>query len=120
MRANYLPLLSLPLLLAACQTMPSGTAATARPAPEGFALAQASCGGCHATRANEMSHRSNAPPFAELVNKEGVTNETLSVWLRDAHNYPSEMDFYLDDRKVNSIVAYMLTLKEPKYKRAPD
>ncbi|MEA1015317.1 hypothetical protein SH593_12215 [Sphingosinicella sp. LY1275] len=55
-----------------------------------------------------------------IVNQDGVTAETLSVWLRGAHNYPREMDFYLGDRDVEKLVAHMLTLQDPNYKRPPD
>jgi hypothetical protein len=30
------------------------------------------------------------------------------------------MDFYLNDAQVNELVAYMLTLKDPNYRRPPD
>ena len=108
------------LLATACQKLPSVEPATSRPLSGELAMVQASCGECHAVRRNEISRRSNAPSFSEIVNTDGATKETISVWLRGAHNYPSEMDFTLDDRKVESIVAYLLTLKDPKYRRAPD
>jgi mono/diheme cytochrome c family protein len=89
-------------------------------APAHQALAQASCGSCHSVGRYGTSPYSNAPPFSVIVNQEGVTAETLSIWLRGAHNYPSEMDFYLDERKVDALVSYMLTLRDPNYKRPPD
>lgn len=55
-----------------------------------------------------------------IVNQEGLTEETLSTWLRGAHNYPSEMDFYLNDAQVTQLVGYMLTLRDPNYRRPPD
>jgi len=112
-------LLTLPLILAACQKSPPVEAAMSRPPPDELALVQTSCGECHAVRKNEISHRSNAPAFPDIVNTQGVTRETLTTWLRGAHNYPSEMDFYLDDRKVDAIVNYLFTLREPKFKRTP-
>lgn len=112
-------LLSLPLIVTACQNSTPVEAMTSRPPADKVALVQASCGECHAVRPNEISPRSNAPSFPEIVNKEGLTRETLTTWLRGAHNYPSEMDFYLDDQKVDAIVDYFLTLREPQFKRTP-
>ena len=37
-----------------------------------------------------------------------------------AHNYPSEMNFYLNDAQVDQLVGYMLTLRDPNYRRPPD
>ena len=45
-----------------------------------------------------------------------MTAGTLSSWLRDAHNYPSEMEFQLDSNKVDDLVSYMLTLRDPNYR----
>jgi mono/diheme cytochrome c family protein len=115
-----LRLVWLPLSLAACQDLPSVAPAPSAAAVEGKALAQASCAECHAIEAYGTSSNSNAPPFPVIVNQEGVTAETLSFWLRGAHNYPREMDFYLDERKVDALVAYLLTLRDPNYRRPPD
>ena len=89
-------------------------------AAQGQALAQESCSGCHAIGNSIASPNSNAPLFPVIVNQEGVTSETLSYWLRGAHNYPVEMDFYLDAKKVDALVAYMLTLQDPNYERPID
>ena len=124
-----LPLLCLTLLLAGCQQVPAAQAATqpaalsvAPPAApsEGETFAQARCGGCHAVGKQGWSPRSAAPAFPVIVNHEGLTAETLSTWLRGAHNYPDEMDFYLGDRDVDRLVGYMMTLKDPNYRRPPD
>ena len=87
---------------------------------DGHAFAQATCAQCHAIERYGASRISNAPPFPAIVNQEGVTAETLSYWLRGAHNYPREMDFYLDDRQVDALVTYLLTLRDPNYRRPPD
>jgi mono/diheme cytochrome c family protein len=115
-----LNLLWLLVLLTACQSVPSVEPAQANARPESLALAQASCGGCHAVGRTGTSSNSNAPPFAAIANQEGLTAETLSYWLRGAHNYPREMDFSLRESEVNSLVAYMLTLRDPNYRRPPD
>lgn len=115
-----LPLLCLPPLLIACQNLSSAEPAPSTAPPRGQAFAQASCGGCHAVGLYGTSSNPNAPPFGAIVNQEGLTAETLSVWLRGAHNYPREMDFYLIEREVSELVAYMLTLRDPNYRRPPD
>jgi len=65
---------------------------------------------------HEVSPNPNAPPFAAIVNTASLTPETLSAWLRDAHNYPEEMEFYLEGSEVDEIAAYMLTLRDPNYR----
>ena len=115
-----LHLLGLTLLFAACQNVPPAEPPSAAiPAP-GQALAEAKCGGCHAVGRYGRSSYSSALPFPAIVNQEGVTAETLSFWLRGAHNYPREMDFNLREPEVDALVAYMLTLKDPNYRRPPD
>lgn len=109
-----------PLLLAACQPLPSVEPAPSATAVEGGAFAEASCAECHAVGRYGISRISNAPPFPVIVNQEGVTAETLSYWLEGAHNYPREMDFYLREREVDGLVAYMLTLQDPNFRRPPD
>ncbi len=113
-------LLCLTLSLAACRSVPSGEPAGSSVAPRGQAFAEVSCGGCHAIGSDRTSPNSAAPPFPAIVNQEGLTAETLSVWLRGAHNYPSEMDFSLNERQVDELVQYMLTLRDPNYRRPPD
>ena len=115
-----LPLLGLPLLLAACQNLPSSEPASAPAASRGQAFARATCAGCHAVGTDGRSSNPNAPPFGYIANQEGVTAETLTVWLRGAHNYPMEMDFYLTPNEVDPLVAYLLTLRDPDYRRPPD
>ena len=115
-----LHLLGFTLLVTACQNVPPAEPAASTVAPPGQAFAQASCGGCHAVGRSGSSSNPNAPPFPAIVNQEGLTAETLSFWLRGAHNYPREMDFYLAEREVDELVAYMLTLRDPNYRRPPD
>ena len=80
-----------------------------------LAFAQAACGGCHAVERYELSPNPKAPPFIRIVNLPGLSSDTLSAWLRDAHNYPEEMDFHLDAAEVEALTAYMLTLRDPDY-----
>ncbi|GAA0284942.1 hypothetical protein GCM10009127_28270 [Alteraurantiacibacter aestuarii] len=106
--------------LAACQGAPSASI-TSAPAPEQgrvLAFAQGACGGCHAVENNALSPNPEAPEWPLIVNRPGLTNATLTSWLRDAHNYPEEMDFDLDVPQVEELVAYMLTLQSPDYEPA--
>lgn len=110
------------LALAACQT--HGSAPPGAPAPtpalQGQARAQAMCGGCHAVGRSGASSNPNAPPFHSIINQADLRPETASAWLRGAHNYPAEMNFTLSEREVDELIAYMLTLRDPNYRRVPD
>ena len=110
--------LALAAAVVACQPLsPAGNTAAAQP-HRSLAFAKAACGGCHAVERQSVSPNPNAPPFAAIVNQEGVTANTLSSWLRNAHNYPSEMKFNLEGRRVDDLVEYMLTLRDPNYRPA--
>ena len=79
-------------------------------------FAQAACGDCHAVERLHLSPNPKAPAFVQIANRTGLTDETLSYWLRSAHNYPEAMDFELDDARVEELTAYILTLREDGYK----
>jgi mono/diheme cytochrome c family protein len=115
-----LSLLGLALLMAGCQNPPLDERAPPSMPSRGQAFAEATCGGCHAVTLYGRSSNPNAPPFGYIANQEGVTKETLTVWLSGAHNYPMEMDFYLQAREVDDLVGYLLSLKDPHYRRPPD
>lgn len=119
---KWTPLLLLCLLLplVACQNLSSPRPSSSTAMLPGQVFAEASCSGCHAIGRYGSSSNPNAPPFAYIANQEGLTGATLSYWLRGAHNYPFEMDFNLNERQVNDLVAYMLTLRDPHYRRPPD
>ena len=122
MKFKPVHLLCLALPAAAAHSLPSSAPPPQSPpvVARGQAFAEATCGGCHAVGRSGHSSAADAPPFMAIVNQEGLTEETLSTWLRGAHNYPSEMDFYLNDEQVRELVAYMLTLRDPNYRRPPD
>lgn len=109
-----LPVLAFAFGLAACQPVPP--AGTASAPPVGEALASARCGTCHAIGRQGLSPNPNAPPFAAIVNQPGLTDATLSTWLRDAHNYPQDMDFTLGEGEVDALIAHMLMLRDPDYR----
>jgi mono/diheme cytochrome c family protein len=114
--------------IAACQTAPQEPSAlvVGKPAqsnggenPAGsLAFAQAACGGCHAVERGALSPAPAAPAFADIANREGLTAASLAAWLRDAHNYPEEMEFDLQGPQVDVLAEYILTLRESGY-RAP-
>jgi len=103
----------------ACQTGPdsSGSAqvasAAAQPGPPAFV--EAACGDCHSVEPAFLSPNPNAPSFADIANREGLTDETLSSWLADAHNYPEVMDFDLNSDQIDLVADYMITLRREDY-----
>ena len=125
--------ITLAIVTAACQPAPSGeqvASAAQMPQPaastdqlantEGpnriLGFVQGACGDCHAVQTPGLSPNPEAPPFADIANRKGLTYETLSQWLRDAHNYPEVMDFDLDAPQVDDLAAYILTLRDENYK----
>ena len=107
--------IALAVLAPACQPLPPRSA---EPTDLARTELSSSCGRCHAVGRLGDSPNPNAPPFAAIVNQPNLTADTLSSWLRDAHNYPSEMAFSLSDEQVDELVRYMLTLQEPAYRPA--
>ena len=108
--------------LAACQTA-YGEEETAITAPTDvahdnpLAFAQGACGGCHAVEKPWLSPNPASPTFADIANREGVTEDTLQAYLTDAHNYPMVMDFDLDPEQAKELAHYILTLRDPEYRK---
>lgn len=99
-----------PLLLlaaAGCETLEVGEAPPSDPSM-GLLIAQNNCARCHLTGGGGASPNPDAPTFRAIVNRPGMTEETLAGWLRDGHNYPQEMGFHLEPHQVDSLVAYMI------------
>ncbi len=116
-------LLAAPLLaLAACQT-----AGTDNPPPmvgrstspshdtRAPAFVEAACGGCHAVEPPFLSPNPQAPSFASIANRRGLSETSLADWLANAHNYPEDMDFTLTRPQINQIARYMVTLRRAGY-----
>ncbi len=118
--------IALAMGLAACQPAMQGEPAAASAAPTSgieasigdAAFAQAACAGCHAIRPLELSPNPEAPSFSDIANRRGLTGESLSTFLRDAHNYPEAMDFDLTPARVDALTAYILTLRDETYRPA--
>ena len=120
---KHLPAAALALGLAACQPAVQDGPAAAPPPASGIeasigdaAFAEAACAGCHAIRPLELSPNPEAPSFSDIANRSGLTGETLSTFLRDAHNYPEAMDFDLTPTRVEALTAYILTLRDENYR----
>lgn len=84
----------------------------------GLAFARPHCAACHAVVANGTSPMPEAPPFADIANRPGVTRETLAQFLRDSHNFPEAMNFRVEPRDIDDLADYMLTLREAGYRPA--
>jgi len=104
------------LLLGACQHAGAPEPVTiAEEHRDAHALAQAACAGCHSVEAYGLSPNTAAPEWPVIANTPGLTRETLTVWLTGAHNYPEQMDFYLEEGEIEQLVDYMLTLRRDDY-----
>lgn len=115
-------LLATPLLaLAACQTAaPDGPPMVGRATSGAHdtrapAFIQAACGGCHAVEPPFLSPVPEAPSFASIGNRSGLSEQSLADWLAEAHNYPEDMDFTLTRPQINQIARYMVTLRKAGY-----
>lgn len=112
--------------LAACSAAPQPPQPANAPAPvsapiltaveRGQAFAQARCSACHAITADGVSPNPESPPFAAIINKPGLTRDTLRGFLRDSHNFPDAMNFHVEPEQVNDLADYMLTLRTPDYR----
>ena len=116
LRAKMLAALSLAVLLGGCAYEAERAQSVSSAAQPSFAFIEASCGGCHSVERHGVSPNPGAPPFAAIANQEGLTEATLGSWLLDAHNYPEEMEFELDQPEVSGLADYILTLRDPGYR----
>jgi mono/diheme cytochrome c family protein len=114
---RHLLLLGAALLLGACQQQRLVSQSALASQTRGHGFASASCAACHGIERDSMlSPNPRAPSFPAIVNRQGLTAETLSSWLHNAHNYPAEMEFELDPKRADDLVEYMLTLRDPNYR----
>jgi len=120
-------LLAITVLMAPSCTASEGR--TSRPGPTlasevraeqaGLAFARARCAGCHSV-ARGVSPNPQAPTFEAVINTPGLDFSTLSSWLGNSHDFPAMMNFTIDSAEVDNLASYMLTLKDPGYRRAND
>ncbi|GAA0464480.1 hypothetical protein GCM10009096_01210 [Parasphingorhabdus litoris] len=117
----------LPLAMLGCAAVPTGqnisdnglgeaTASGNSDPIQGLTIAQAHCAACHAVEDGQISSNEQAPPFHAIANTEGLTDETLTTWLSDSHNYPDLMDFDIESTDIDALAAYILTLQSADYK----
>lgn len=115
------------LALNACMTPRHGgeTAATGKSAKRppltkqarrGLAFAQSHCAQCHGVASGAISRNPESPPFEAVVNAPGLTRETLTVFLRDSHNFPATMNFEIEPAQIDDLAAYMITLRREGYR----
>ena len=113
------------LALSACALAPWQDSGMSPSAPEdsslpdepddattGLRLAEARCSGCHAVTPGQVSPNSDAPPFASIAQRLGLTHSSASSWLRQSHNFPDQMNFYLESDQAEQLATYLLTLRE--------
>ncbi|RVQ68778.1 hypothetical protein EKN06_00650 [Croceicoccus ponticola] len=114
-----LPVLAVLLLVAGACAPVSQREATAASLPavemRGLAFAQAHCSECHAVIAGQVSPLAEAPPFEAVVNVPGLTEATITPWLRNSHNFPDMMNFAIDPAEIDNLAAYMLSLQNRNY-----
>lgn len=79
------------------------------------AFVEAACGGCHAVEPPFLSPNPQAPSFAAIANRRGLSEKSLADWLAEAHNYPEDMDFTLTRPQIDQIARYMVTLRAAGY-----
>jgi mono/diheme cytochrome c family protein len=103
------PALCFATLLAACQTTEPA------PEPDPPAFVEAVCGGCHGVEPPFLSPEPEAPTFAAIANRRGLSESSLADWLANAHNYPEAMDFDLTRERADMVASYMITLRRPDY-----
>ncbi len=126
----FLLAVCLPLVITGCMTAPTRPSAsdinTAVANPElssdsdkaarGLLFVKTHCAACHGVTSGQISTNQKAPPFESIVNVRGLTENSMKTWLRDSHNYPEQMDFEIDAKRIDELAAYMLTLKSPDYR----
>ena len=102
---------------AGCQSAPPQTASSkSAPIPT---LVQGVCGDCRAVQRPFISPNPEAPGFDAIANSAGLTGESLTAWLIDAHNYPELMEFELSEAEAREVADYMVTLQSEDYEPQP-
>ena len=103
------------------QTPTPQTSAPTPPTPSSEVpnLVQAVCGDCHGVERPFLSPNPQAPGFDAIANSAGLTGDSLTAWLIDAHNYPELMEFALSEEEARAVAEYMVTLQSEDYVPAP-
>lgn len=75
-------------------------------------LVQGVCGDCHGVEPPFLSPNPQAPDFATIANRQGVSEQSLSAWLIEAHNYPELMEFELSKNEAGETARYLISLRD--------
>lgn len=105
------------IVMAACQSAPPES--VSKPSGQVPNIVQGVCGDCHGVEPPFLSPNPQAPGFDTIANSAGLTGESLTKWLIDAHNYPELMEFELSEEEAREVADYMVTLQREDYKPAP-
>ena len=81
-------------------------------AQRGQAYSRVVCAECHSVeRGQASSPNSNAPAFAAVATAPGMTELALRTWLQTPH--PTMPNLLLKPDERDSVIAYILSLKNP-------
>jgi mono/diheme cytochrome c family protein len=108
-------LFALGAIVTAMLSVMCGSAYTAQvgSAEQGLRFSREACATCHlVVKAAGRSANSNAPTFAAIANTPGMTSAALRVALQTSHR--TMPNFVIKDDDADSVIAYILTLKESK------
>ena len=92
-----------------------GSAYTAQvgSAEQGLRLSRETCAACHlVVKGTGRSTSPDAPTFAAIANTPGMTSAAIRVALETSHR--TMPNLVIKDDDADSIIAYILTLKESK------
>ncbi len=85
-------------------------------AKRGLVFAKTHCAACHGVTANAGSPNPEAPPWDDVANRPGTTEQTLHQFLKDSHNYPDAMPFKVAPARIRDLAAYLVTLRKAGYR----
>jgi mono/diheme cytochrome c family protein len=82
-------------------------------AEQGLRLSREACAACHlVVKETGRSTNPDAPTFAAIANTSGMTSAALRAALQTSHR--TMPNFVIKDDDADSVIAYILTLKESK------
>jgi mono/diheme cytochrome c family protein len=102
-------LLSSTILLAASTGLMAEQVGVGDP-QAGFVYAKEVCANCHAVVSNETSPVPEAPAFAEIASRPGMSAQTLLVWMQTQH--PTMPNITLEREDLMDVIAYILSHKD--------
>lgn len=99
--------------VAACAQAPYAATDDATDVANGRAIAEAQCGGCHATAGSGASPRSDAPPFRSILKRyrQDALSEELINGIKIGH--PDMPVFTINPQGVDDLIAYLQSIERP-------